>query len=102
MLEYKKRFEYHLNEDMMASTAFSGGNSVGQTAGSFGNVDSYAPGDARLPKALGTIDLTDRKKKKKKKKSSKKRKPEQPGTPVMQTRDSGMSGPSNNMSYGLM
>ena len=110
MLEYKKRFNYYLNEDMMASTAFSGGNSVGQTGGSFGNVDSYAPNDARKPHALGTIDLTNRDKKKKTKKDKEKekklRKKEReapgPGIPVMQTRETGMNGPSNSMSYGLM
>lgn len=105
MLDYKKRFEYHLNEDMMASTAFSGGNSVGQTAGSFGNVDSYAAGDARIPKSLGEIDLTDRKKKKKKKKKEKtnfqRRVPAQ-GTPAMKSSDTGMNGPSNAMGHGFM
>lgn len=106
MLEYKKRFEYHLNEDMMASTAFSGGNSTGQTAGSFPNVDSYAPGDARRPKALGEVDLADRKKKEKPKKNIKKTKfnrriPPQ-GTPTVQSSDSGMNGPSNSMSHGFM
>ena len=107
MLDYKKRFEYHLNEDMMASTAFSGGNSVGQTAGSFGNVDSYATGDARIPKALGTIDLTDRKKKKKNKRKKKvktkfqRRIPAQ-GTPTMRSSDTGMNGPSNAMGHGFM
>jgi len=89
----------------MASTAFSGGNSVGQTAGSFGNVDSYATGDARIPKSLGEIDLTDRKKKKKKKKKEKtnfqRRVPAQ-GTPAMKSSDTGMNGPSNAMGHGFM
>ena len=107
MLEYKKRFEYHLNEDMTAASAFSGGgNANGQTAGSFPNVDSYAPGDARRPKALGEIDLADRKKKPKKKDNKKtpfqRRRPPQ-GKPAIQSGgDSGMSGPSNNMNHGFM
>ena len=43
----------------------------GGTGGSFGNVDSYAPGDARFPPFANT---TPPKKKKKKKKKGKKKK----------------------------
>lgn len=104
MVTYKSRFEYCLNEDMMASTAFSGGNSVGQTAGSFGKVDPYATGDARIPKSLGEIDLTDRKKKKKqsKRKTNFQRRVPAQGTPAMKSSDTGMNGPSNAMSHGFM
>lgn len=91
---------------MTSATAWSGGNSIGQTAGSFGNVDSYAPKDARIPKSLGEIDLTDRKKKKKRKQSKRKtnfqrRIPAQ-GTPAMKSSDTGMNGPSNAMGHGFM
>ena len=84
----------------MSSNAFGGGNNAGQTAGSFGNVDSYAPGDARIPSALGTVDLTKHPRKKKKKINRKKH--SNVVKPVVQTRDSGMQGPSNKMNHGFM
>lgn len=102
MRPYKNIFINVLQEDMTAGTAFGGGNSKGQTAGSFDKTDSYAPGDARLPKALGTIDLTDRKKKKKKKIKQKHKVPKGETIPVIQRRETGMSGTADKAGYGFM
>lgn len=102
MRSYKNIFINVLQEDMTAATAFGGGNNVGQTAGSFDNVDSYAPGDARIPKALGTVDLTDRKKKKKKKVKQKHKVPKGETVPVIQSRETGMTGTASKAGYGFM
>lgn len=108
MLKFKKKFMKMLNEDMMSASAFSGGNTVGQTGGGFGNVDSYAPGDARVPKSLGTVEVRrDKKKKKKKKKSNKNKsvknkKIPAESFPYLQSRLSGMTGPGNNDGLGFM
>ena len=103
MLSYSDRFMKVMSESMMSSNAFGGGNNAGQTAGSFGNVDSYASGDARVPSALGTVDLTKHPRKKKKKINRKKHNNDV--KPMVQTRnsvDSGMQGPSNKMNHGFM
>ena len=110
---FKKIFMDMIQEDMMASTAFTAANvDAGGTGGSFGNVDSYAPGDARVPHALGTVDPRKNKKKKKDRKKEKRKKsrktrkedkdfPPQ-GYPIIQTRNTGMTGPSNKNSLGFM
>ena len=108
MLKFEKMFHKLLQEDMTSATAFSGGNTVGQTAGGLSNVDSYAPGDARMPHSLGTVEVRrDKKKKKpksKKKQKKKKKEPKIPGErfPFMQTRHTGMSGIGNKDGFGLM
>ena len=111
---FKRVFMNMLQEDMTSGEAFGGG---GGTGGSFSNVDSYAPGDARVPHALGTVDPRKGKSKKKKKEKAKakkkidRKKKEKKikerdvplmGHPVMQTRNSGMTGPSNKGSFGFM
>jgi hypothetical protein len=102
MSKFKKIFNKMLQEDMTSGEAFGGGSS-----GTFASVDSYAPGDARIPHSLGSVEIR-RDKKKKKKRNNKKRKsqkePTIPGerVPVMQTRNSGMSGPGNNSGFGFM
>ena len=107
MAKFKSIFIKLLHEDMTSGTAFSGGNTVGQTAGGLETVDSYAPGDARVPHALGTVEVRrDKKKKKPVKKNKKKVKKETkvPGNqvPFMQTRHSGMTGPGNKDGFGFM
>lgn len=108
MLKFEKIFHKLLHEDMTSATAFSGGNTVGQTAGGLSNVDSYAPGDARIPHSLGTVEVRrDKKKKKpksKKKQNKKKKEPKIPGErfPFMQSRYSGMTGIGNKDGFGLM
>ena len=101
---YKDRFQKCLDEDVMSASAMAtGNNSTGDTAGSFGNVDSYAPGDARMPRALGDVDLTKRKKKKKKKSKISHDDTVKGSTrPVMQSRNSGMQGPGNKINHGFM
>ena len=105
-LKFKKRFWALVHEDMTSGSAFAGG---GGTGGSFSNADSYAPGDARVPFALGTVDPRKGKKKKRKNKKKKNRKTKEhdvpaQGYPPMQTRagHSGMSGPSNKDPFGFM
>lgn len=108
MSKFEKIFNKLLHEDMTSGTAFSGGSTVGQTAGGLSNVDSYAPGDARMPHSLGTVEVRrDKKKKKpksKKKQNMKKKEPKIPGErfPFMQTRHTGMSGIGNKDGFGLM
>ena len=107
MSKFEKIFTKLLHEDMTSGTAFSGGNTVGQTAGGLQTVDSYAPGDARIPHALGTVEIRRDKKKKKPKKQSKKKKNPQPKVPgeqfpFMQTRNTGMTGIGNKDGFGMM
>ena len=103
--KFKKIFMNLVREDMTSGNAFAGG---GGTGGSFGNVDSYAPGDARIPHALGTVDPRKGKKKKKSKKKKKRISKETnvptKGYPPVQTRPamSGMTGPSNKDPFGFM
>lgn len=103
-MKFKVIFNRLLQEDMKASSAFTQGNMAGSTAGSFGNVDSYAPGDARVPNSLGTVEVR-RDKRKKTKKSTKKSKQKIPTVPpeqhpIVQTRQSGMTGPGNKSGFG--
>jgi hypothetical protein len=107
MSKFENIFIRMLEEDMTAGTAFSGGNTVGQTAGGLQNVDSYAPGDARIPKSLGTVEVRRDKKKKKKKSKKVKLKKEQPKVPgetfpFYQTRQSGMTGTGNKDGFSFM
>ena len=108
MSKFEKIFIKRLNEDMTSGSAFSGGSTVGQTAGGLQSVDSYAPGDARIPHALGTVEVRrDKKKKQPKKKNTKKKKKEPPKIPgeqfpLMQTRHTGMSGIGNKDGFGMM
>lgn len=102
MSKFKKIFNRMLQEDMTSGEAFGGGSS-----GSFASVDSYAYGDARMPHALGSVEVR-RDKKKKKKRKNKKRKPQKDPTipgeqvPLMQTRNTGMTGPGNKDGFGFM
>lgn len=109
MSKFENIFIRMLQEDMTSATAFSGGNTVGQTAGGLQNVDSYAPGYAGYPPpSLGTVEVRrDKKKKKpksKKKKTKKKKQPKVPGEsfPFFQTRQSGMTGPGNKDGFSFM
>ena len=107
MSKFENIFIRMLQEDMSSGTAFSGGNTVGQTAGGLQNVDSYAPSRSDIPHSLGTVEVRRDKKKSKPKSKKKKKKKEQPKIPgetfpFYQTRQSGMSGPGNKDGFSFM
>jgi hypothetical protein len=107
-MKFEKSFYKLISEDMTSASAFTQAHTSGATAGGLETVDSYAPGDARMPHALGTIEMRRDKRKKKKSKSkstkSKKNTPKVPNEkfPLLQSRNSGMTGPSNNPGFGVM
>jgi len=88
-----------LIEDITAGSALTGGApTAGSYGGKIGNVDSYASGDARIPSFLGSKKKQSKKKRRKKKKKL----PKVPGEqfPVVHTRFSGMTGPSQKAGFG--
>jgi len=99
-----------LEEDMMASSVFAGSQAAtGGQGGSFQNTDTYATGDARVPHALGSVEVRRDKRSKKdkdkdKKKSNRKVKPRIPNEafPMLHTRETGMTGPSDRSAIGTM
>lgn len=94
---YKNAFIRSLTEDMTAASAlYPNSATAGTFGGAVGNHDSYAPGDARIPHALGS-------KKQKKKKKGKKKLPKVPpeSVPFVHTRFSGMTGPSGKAGFGI-
>lgn len=106
-MKFEVIFNRILQEDMKSSSAFTQGNMAGSTAGSFANVDSYAPGDARIPNSLGTVEVRRDKRKKSKKKKKKNRSSKVPTVPaeqhpIIQSRQSGMTGPGNRSGFGFM
>jgi len=100
---YKKAFNRILAREMTSASVFHPNSSTAGThGGSIGNHDSYAPGDARIPYGIGSRKKTKAKKGKRGKKKRKKL-PKVPGEtfPIVHTRVSGMSGPSNNAGFGI-
>ena len=67
---FKVFFIKSLNEDVSVGSAL--GASGGSAAGGFSG-DFYAPGDSRLPSALGAVVAPKRRNKRKKRKSKKKK-----------------------------
>ena len=71
--KFAKAFKRVLEEDMTAASAGVQGMGDGFAPNNSTSSDSYAPGDARVPKVLGKVQA--RIKKKKKKKAKKNTKP---------------------------
>jgi hypothetical protein len=70
---FSKYFNKTLHEDVGVTSAGAFG-SGGETGGMFpGGMDSYAPGDARIPDILGSKKKKIKKKKRKSKKNKKKK-----------------------------
>ena len=69
--KFAKAFKRVLEEDMTAASAGVAGE-AGFAPNDSTSSDSYAPGDARVPKVLGKVQTRIKKKKKKKAKKAKK------------------------------
>jgi len=69
MTSFEKRFINQVNEDVTAGAggAFGDASSMSHGGDVPGGTDFYAPGDHRIPKALGAKSVSKKKKSKKKK-----------------------------------